>query len=84
MHLSAPGLDVIGAGEPMVPGISMGHNGTAAFGLTIFGADQEDIYVYRTREDDPERYVYRDGWEKLTTITEAIPVKGCPDQSVAL
>ncbi|MBM7329607.1 penicillin acylase family protein [Brucella intermedia] len=84
VHLSAPGLDVIGAGEPMVPGISMGHNGTAAFGLTIFGADQEDIYVYRTREDDPERYVYRDGWEKLTTITEAIPVKGCPDQSVAL
>ncbi len=84
VHLSAPGLDVIGAGEPMVPGISMGHNGTAAFGLTIFGADQEDIYVYRTREDDPEQYAYRDGWEKVTTITEAIPVKGCPDQTVTL
>lgn len=84
VHLSAPGLDVIGAGEPMVPGISMGHNGTAAFGLTIFGADQEDIYVYRTREDAPERYAYRDGWEKVTTIAEAIPVKGYPDQMVTL
>ena len=26
-HLSAPGLDVIGAGEPALPGISIGHNG---------------------------------------------------------
>ncbi len=84
VHLSMPGLDVIGAGEPMVPGISMGHNGTAAFGLTIFGADQEDIYVYRTRKDDPEQYAYQDGWEKITTVTESIPVKGYPDQTVTL
>ncbi|OWK20071.1 hypothetical protein AJ88_35915 [Mesorhizobium amorphae CCBAU 01583] len=41
MHLAMPGLDVIGAGEPMVPGVSMGHNGTAAFALTIFGADRK-------------------------------------------
>ena len=26
VHLSAPGLDVIGAGEPALPGISLGHN----------------------------------------------------------
>jgi len=84
VHLTMPGLDVIGAGEPMVPGISMGHNGTAAFGLTIFGADQEDIYVYRTKEDEPDQYAYQDGWEKIETITETIPVKGCPDQKVEL
>jgi penicillin amidase len=35
-HLTAPGFDVIGAGEPALPGISLGHNGTIAFGLTIF------------------------------------------------
>ena len=28
VHLTAPGLDVIGAGEPALPGISIGHNGT--------------------------------------------------------
>src|SRR5699024_7264189 len=39
-HLSAPGLDVIGGGEPALPGNSIGHNGTAAFGLTIFPLDQ--------------------------------------------
>ncbi|MER9052252.1 hypothetical protein NKH89_34565 [Mesorhizobium sp. M0923] len=26
----------------------MGHNGTAAFGLTIFGADQEHTYIYNS------------------------------------
>ncbi|HEY6739424.1 MAG TPA: penicillin acylase family protein, partial [Actinopolymorphaceae bacterium] len=44
-HLSAPGLDVIGAGEPALPGIALGHNGTAAFGFTIFTIDTEDLYV---------------------------------------
>jgi penicillin amidase len=84
IHLTMPGLDVIGAGEPMVPGISMGHNGTAAFGLTIFGADQEDIYVYETNKSDPDQYAYRGGWERFTVITENIPVKGYSDQTVEM
>jgi penicillin amidase len=45
-HLTAPGLDVIGAGEPALPGISIGHNERIAFGLTVFPIDQEDLYVY--------------------------------------
>ncbi|KAA9366930.1 penicillin acylase family protein [Ochrobactrum quorumnocens] len=84
VHLTMPGLDLIGAGEPMVPGISMGHNGTAAFGLTIFGADQEDIYVYQTDKSDPDQYAYLDGSETFRTITETIPVKGYPDQTADL
>jgi penicillin amidase len=84
VHLTMPGFDVIGAGEPMVPGISMGHNGTAAFGLTIFGADQEDIYVYQTDENNHDHYAYQGNWERFTTITENIPVKGYPDQTVEL
>lgn len=84
VHLTMPGLDVIGAGEPMVPGISMGHNGTAAFGLTIFGADQEDIYVYDTKENAPDQYVYKGDWETVKTVSEVIPVKGYPDQTVEL
>ena len=84
VHLTMPGLDVAGAGEPMVPGISMGHNGTAAFGLTIFGADQEDIYVYQTKAGDTDQYAYQGDWETVKTITETIPVKGYPDQKVEL
>ncbi|MEM7220983.1 MAG: penicillin acylase family protein [Pseudomonadota bacterium] len=46
VHMKAPGLDVIGAGEPALPGISIGHNERIAFGLTIFPIDQEDLYIY--------------------------------------
>ena len=44
-HLVAPGWNVIGAGEPASPGVSIGHNERIAFGLTIVGMDQQDIYL---------------------------------------
>ncbi|QEV16826.1 penicillin acylase family protein [Streptomyces alboniger] len=75
-HLSAPGIDVIGAGEPALPGISIGHNGHLAFGLTIFPIDQEDLYVYRTNPANPHEYWYQDRWEPMTLVTEEIPVRG--------
>ncbi|MGY4955674.1 penicillin acylase family protein [Streptomyces nigrescens] len=75
-HLSAPGLNIIGAGEPWNPGISMGHNGMVAFGLTNLPAGQADLYVYELDPDDHSRYRYRDRWEKLTTVTEKIAVAG--------
>ncbi|MGX9148314.1 penicillin acylase family protein [Mesorhizobium sp. 128a] len=84
VHLSMPGFNVIGAGEPIVPGISMGHNGTAAFGLTIFGADQEDIYVYDMRPGGTNEYVYKGAWEQVNTVKERIPVCGYTDQEVEL
>ncbi|MFE0173571.1 penicillin acylase family protein [Streptomyces sp. NPDC059002] len=78
-HLSAPGIDVIGAGEPALPGISIGHNGHIAFGLTIFPIDQEDLYVYRTNPANPHEYWYQDRWESMTLVTERIPVRdGAP------
>ncbi len=76
VHLDAPGLNVIGGGEPALPGVSIGHNGSIAFGLTIFGTDQEDLYVYETHPDRPREYRYRGQWEKMKLVTEAIPVLG--------
>ena len=46
-HLVGPGWNVIGAGEPASPGVSIGHNERIAFGLTIVGMDQQDVYVER-------------------------------------
>jgi penicillin G amidase len=83
VHLSAPGLDVIGAGEPALPGISLGHNGTIAFGLTIFNIDQEDLYVYDL-DADGRQYRYGAGWEPLRIVQETIAVKGAPPQAVEL
>jgi penicillin G amidase len=75
-HLSAPGMDVIGAGEPAMPGIAIGHNGTIAFGITIFNIDQEDLYVYQLNPANPREYRYRQGWEPMRSIRETIKVKG--------
>ncbi|ALN71237.1 penicillin acylase family protein [Aureimonas sp. AU20] len=84
VHLEAPGLDVIGAGEPSAPGISIGHNASLAFGLTIFGADQEDVCVYETKENDPDLYCYGDGWEAIRRTQERFAVRGHEDQHLTL
>ena len=78
VHLVAPGWNVIGAGEPALPGVSVGHNERGAWGFTIFPIDQEDLYVYETDPANPSRYRYGDDWEVMTTIRETITVKGRP------
>ncbi|WP_449282205.1 penicillin acylase family protein [Leucobacter sp.] len=75
-HLVAPDLNVIGAGEPGLPGISIGHNERVAFGLTIWPADVEDLYVYRLDPENPERYRGASGWREFERVEDSIPVRG--------
>jgi penicillin amidase len=79
IHLSAPGWNVIGAGEPALPGVSVGHNERGAWGFTIFPIDQEDLYVYDTEPGAPSRYRYRDAWEEMRVVRETFTVKGQAD-----
>ena len=83
-HLAAPGIDVIGATDPYLPGVSIGHNREIAFALTSFPMDQADLYVYETDPAQPDRYRYGDAWETMRSRTEAIAVRGEPDRSVVL
>lgn len=83
-HLVAPGLDVVGAGEPALPGISIGHNQDIAFGLTIFPIAQEDLYVYDTDPKNSDRYRYRGRWEKMRTVRETIAVRDGRSETVEL
>lgn len=82
--LNAPGISVIGAGEPALPGISIGHNDTIAFGLTIFNVDQEDLYVYELNPDNPNQYRYGTGWEDMKVVHEKEAVKGEADRDLEL
>ncbi|MBW3656103.1 MAG: penicillin acylase family protein, partial [Gemmatimonadetes bacterium] len=75
-HLVAPGWNVIGGGEPVLPGLSIGHNEHGAWGLTIFATDGEDLYVYDTDPSNPARYGYQGRWEEMKVIHETIAVKG--------
>ena len=78
VHLVGPGWNVIGAGEPTLPGIAAGHNERIGFGFTIVGIDQQDLYVEETNPADPTQYRYKDKWEKMKIEREMIVVKGKP------
>lgn len=76
VHLVGPGWNVIGAGEPALPGVAAGHNDRVGFGFTIVGIDQQDIYLEETDPADPNQYRWKGRWEKMRIEREQIKVKG--------
>ncbi|MBU6166407.1 MAG: penicillin acylase family protein [Alphaproteobacteria bacterium] len=70
-HIDTPELQIAGAGEPALPGISFGHNADAAWAITIFAIDQQDLVV------NPKA-------AKLTEVRETIDVKGEAPRDVVL
>ncbi len=76
VHLHAPGWNCIGAGEPALPGIALGHNERIAWGITIVGTDQADLYVEQTHLNDPRQYKVNGQWEPMRVVHEQIRVRG--------
>ena len=83
-HLSAPGIDVIGAGYPGNPGIQNGHDARVAFGRTDFSIGDEDVYVLETKPDDPNQYLYDGEWRPFQIVSETIDVAEAPPVQVQL
>ena len=75
VHLVAPGWNVIGGGEPEIPGVSIGHNEVGAWGLTIYETDGEDLYVYDLNPKNLSQYFYKGHWENMKLIQERIEIK---------
>jgi len=84
VHLNAPGWNVIGSGEPALPGVAIGHNERIGWGLTIVGIDQGDMFVERLNPDDPTQVWHNDAWEALEVTVEEIPVRGQAPEVVEL
>ena len=84
VHLNGPGWNVIGAGEPALPGVAIGHNERIAWGLTIVRIDQQDIFVLETNPDDGNQVRWLDVWERLTIEIDTIPVRGQAPRIVEL
>jgi penicillin G amidase len=84
VHLYAPGWNVIGAGEPALPGVAVGHNEHIAWGFTIFPVDQQDLYVEELNPANPNQYKRNGGWEPIRSESASINVKGAPGQTVTL
>jgi penicillin amidase len=76
VHLNGPGWNVIGAGEPALPGVSGGHNDRIAFGFTIVGVDQQDLFVERLDPQDARRAEYRGSFEPMRVERTTVDVRG--------
>jgi penicillin amidase len=84
VHLVAPGWNVIGAGEPGLPGVAAGHNEHIAWGFTIFGLDQQDLYLETLDPAQPNRYKTPLGWQTVEERIENIGVRGAPAVTLRL
>jgi penicillin amidase len=84
VHLVGPGWDAIGAGEPGLPGIALGHNREIAFGFTIVGIDQQDLYVEKVNPGTAAEYRYRGAWKKFETVEQKLAVKGEGERTITL
>ncbi len=78
-HLSAPGLNVIGATLPGLPTVVLGRNDRIAWGFTNTAPDVQDLYIKRVNPDNPNQYLTSAGWADFATRQETIKVKGGDD-----
>jgi penicillin amidase len=77
--LVAPGMQVIGATLPGVPGVLLGRNERVAWAFTNTGADQQDLYLERVNPENAGEYATPQGWSAFTSRVETIRVKGAED-----
>jgi penicillin amidase len=75
-HLSAPGLEVIGATLPGVPIVVLGRTDRIAWGFTNTGPDTQDLYIEDVQDGKART---PNGWQPLAVREEVIKVKGRAD-----
>ena len=76
VHLVGPGWNVIGGGEPVLPGVSIGHNEYGAWGLKKF-MGREFMGVLRTTF-----IIGKDG--RLKHVMDKVKTKSHHDDVMAL
>jgi penicillin amidase len=84
VHLNAPGWNVIGGSEPPFLGVAIGHNDRVAWGLTIVGTDQHDVYVEELNPANRNAVKWNGQWEQVRIVNEEIRIKGQNPQTVEL
>ena len=77
-HLSAPGLDVIGATLPGMPGVLIGRNDRIAWGFVSTGPDVQDLYLEKL--DSAGNYLAPEGPQAFVRVQEKIRVRGAADE----
>ncbi|HEX7138669.1 MAG TPA: penicillin acylase family protein [Vicinamibacterales bacterium] len=76
VHLNAPGWNVIGSVVPWFPGVAIGHNDRIAWGLTIFAADVQDLYVETLNPANARQVESHGRFVEMDVVKDSIRVKG--------
>ena len=79
-----PGLELIGATLPGLPGIVLGRNDRVAWGMTNTGVDQQDLYLERLVGEDEDEYETPMGAQPFEKRKETIRVRGAADVELAI
>jgi penicillin amidase len=75
VHLTGPGLNVIGSTFPGVPGVIIGHNEHIAWGVTNVGYDVCDLYTEKLDPEKKGNYLYKGESKQFRKVTEKIKYK---------
>jgi penicillin amidase len=75
-HLDAPGLNVIGATLPGIPGVVLGRTEKFAWSFTNTGPDVQDLYIEQLDPQHPGSYRTPEGSSQFKVRQEIIDVKG--------
>ena len=76
VHLNGPGWNVIGSGEPALPGVAIGHNERVGWGFTIVQYDLADLFVEKTNPENSAQYLHQGNWLEMEIEHEEVRVKG--------
>ena len=79
-HLHAPGVDVIGATLPGMPGVLLGRNSHVAWSFTNTESDTQDLFIEKLDPQRPDHYLTPDGPRPFDTIHEIIHVRDRADE----
>lgn len=83
-YIETPNLKVTGATVPGVPFHILGQNGKIAWGITSTQADQEDLFIERVSNADPNTYLTPDGEKPFSHSEHTLTVKDAPSQNLSV
>ena len=75
-QLSAPGFDLYGYHNALVPVAFLGHNLDFGWSLTMFQNDDLDLVAEKVNPNNPNQVWYHGQWVDMTRSEQQIQVKG--------
>ena len=75
-QLSAPGFELYGHHQALVPFAFLGHNLDFGWSLTMFQNDDLDLIAEKVNPDNPNQVWYRGQWTDMVVTQQQINVKG--------